>query len=343
VIAPLSIPTGGAAWQSIPWPDLCAAMHSHAELTHEERCRIAIEPIGGWLSSGAVFHAVLAPKSDGGRSFHFLIKRSPYARLEARWLDTIDRKFTGTVMAGTIPRLVAFFGDHDTLVTDYRAGARNFGASLLRAAVLGTEVSTQGPLLALARALGEWLGRFHATTHEGEVLGSGLIKELNMRIDELHSIGFAPSSGLRAALRSGLDRLGPVPAVLSHGDFAPRNVLMTGSGVHVVDWEMVPDQPMPFLFDLFHCLGVIRKRHPLLRRQVQDRIADEVTTGYLEKCPFPDWVGPSWRPVRLMALLMLLSRQVRAARRGRVRSWLTGKALFIQQLTKEISDELECC
>lgn len=321
----------------LPWPAIRSTIRAHGGV--DGSSRVEVESIGGWLSSGEVFHVTLG--SRRASAGHYLVKRSPYAKLEAHWLNTVNRRLAATPIAGTVPRLVACFSDDNVVVTDYLTGAENFGATIIRAALPLAPASRLFLVLDYSRSLGEWLGQFHTVLHEGGFLLSSIQNDLDVRFDELKSQGFSLVSRLRADMSASFDRIGPMPAAMSHGDFAPRNVIVANGRAHVIDWEMVPTKPMPILFDLIHALMVIRKRHPLIRSSVQQKVGDALVAGYLASTGFSDWVVRAWRPVKLLTLAMLLSRQVRAARRSPVQARITGKTMFIQQLVKEISHELK--
>lgn len=323
----------------LPWDGIEAVLRSQAPAPGPVR----VQRLGGWLSSGQVFRATV--ECGDGRPADFLVKRSPYARLERAGLLAVQRRLEGTALAGTVPRLVACFEPESVVVTDFQTGTTNLGAALLRAALPGSTAVQRGELLRAARAFGLWLGGFQAAMDDGQTAPLDTFGDLPQRVQELDVLGEGRKQQVLDALARESERLGPVPVVLAHGDLAPRNVLVTaGGGVCVVDWEMVPARPAPFLFDLHHCLGVLRKPRGLLDGGgIGGHAAAELLAGYRERAPFAHLIDRAWRPTRLLALLMLLSRQVRAQRRAPGWSRLTGRNAHIRQLAEEIVDELEQC
>ena len=318
----------------LPWEEIRAAIRAHGDFGG-----IEFEPLGGWQSTGDVFRAVV--EAGEGRSAHFLVKRSQYAHLEARWLETISRRFEGTGLQETVPSLVAHLWPHQVIVTNFQTGAENLGVAILRGAAPGVSLLARPAAVRATRALGEWLGRSQAALTEGEFSFAQVERDINARIDEFAAAGFSRTEALRSALSAAFAAVGPLPAVLSHGDMAPRNVLVARGRIHVVDWEMVPEQPWPFLFDVFHALLVIRKRHPLLKASVQRELGEALLAGYRATTPFQDQLAAAWRPVKLLTLTLVLSRQLRAIGRSPIKARLTGKTVFTAQLKEEINRELD--
>lgn len=293
--------------------------------------------LGSLFSSGTVYRVKVKFQRDGRvmESRGFLVKVSQYAHFEEQWLGLLNARLSGKAVESSIPRLIGRVEDENVIVTDYFEGASNLHQKLLRAAIVPG--SGNGPADAAART-GKWLGAFQEAVHDGAkgVLAEE-IADAGHRLSEIPYLGDAEKQRVIEIIEQASKELGQIPVVISHGDFAPRNVLYDENEVFVIDWEMVPHKPRPFLFDVHH-FGIC------LSKRARGNFVKTCTRGfeeaYADSSPFKELIEPAWQPVRLVVLVTVLSRQFRATKRRPLMSRLTGKRKFMQSLCREIRRQL---
>jgi hypothetical protein len=298
--------------------------------------------LGSLFSSGKVYRVKGRFLRDGRLMTNgaFLVKLSQYAHLEERWLRLLNSRLDGKAVGNSIPRLVGMIKEESAVVTGYFDGTSNLHQALLRSAVFG---NARNGLADVLYRTGNWLGTFQGDAYDGALgLLADEIPDLSHRLSELPWFSETEKARVAEIVAKASNDLGPLPVVISHGDFAPRNVLYTDQDILVIDWEMVPERLRAFLFDVHHfeiCLskrtgGIFRSGH------VIDAGGRGFAEGYAASSPFKGLIEPMWRPVRLVVLVTVLSRQFRASRRQPAIAALTGKKKFMLSLSQEIRRQL---
>jgi aminoglycoside phosphotransferase (APT) family kinase protein len=176
----------------------------------------------------------------------------------------------------------------------------------------------------LARAAGQWLRILHGTppstqgvrlgTREEVVdtfasFGSYLAaKSVSPHLDEVVEVGIAAARQLPD----------PLPIVMVHGDFAPRNILVDRSGrIAVIDlllrWRASPFEDLAGFLVSLHMSRVNAATRGLLFGPTFERLETAFLTGYYGSEPVPR------RAIRVYELLLVLDRWSARASRKRTR------------------------
>jgi aminoglycoside phosphotransferase (APT) family kinase protein len=183
--------------------------------------------------------------------------------------------------------------------------------------------STHQPL-AMARAAGRWLRILHDTPPTNQVVRQGTREEV---ADAFAAFGSYLTTELRSAdldriVRTGIDatRLlpDPLPTVITHGDFAPRNILVDRAGrLAVIDllarWQAPPFEDIAgFLVALETSRANAATRGLLFGRTIE-RLEPAFLGGYYGSEPVPR------DAIRVYELLLLLDKwSARAIRNRRI-------------------------
>lgn len=290
-------------------------------------------PLGeSWLASGRLWSV---DDGSGGRSL--VAKEGAYLAKEWSALQQLERSLAQSPLSSTVPRPILIDREQKVMLMSRVAGTSSlwmlgFGPhALLR-------MNRQRAEAAFG-ACGAWLARFQRES----VAGNGVVPEIADAVDRLNAWP-RPWQPLRrrllAALRHFASAAACTPLVMSHGDFAPRNVLATPDGVSVVDWEMVPDGLRSPTHDRHHFeLALYRQR--LWGRCVGGwrRLFAAFNDGYVENSP-PAISEESDRSARLATAVVVLDRQLKTQRRSPVRSLLVGRSWFIAQLARRLWREV---
>ena len=108
----------------------------------------------------------------------------------------------------------------------------------------------------VAEKVGQLLGRIHAGTS-----GSAELREqfqddrpfVQLRIDPYHRTAARIHSDVAGAIQRESERMLGIKIALVHGDYSPKNVIVTGQDVFLVDWEVVhygnPVFDLAFMFN----------------------------------------------------------------------------------------------
>jgi hypothetical protein len=319
--------------------------------------RLERKRIGNLLSSGESYRVrcSLLVKERPVHVGELLVKRSPYAELEYQWLREVYPRLAGGPIQGTVPEPIGLLISERVVITDFFGGSRNYQQALVTGSMLrlvpkfnlGTRCLRLGTrrreeLIRIAGRTGSWLGSFHAAMYDGtRDLLEAECPEATKRIEEIPFFTTAEKSRIMDAIVSASKQLGPVPVVVSHGDFAPRNVLFREDRVMVTDWEMVHERKRSFLFDMIHFLVALSKFGSLPGARATARACEDAfVKAYESSTPFQAEMASCLRPTRLVVLVTVLSRQFRSVRRQPVRGWVTGKRGFMRHLVEEIRHEL---
>jgi len=175
---------------------------------------------------------------------------------------------------------------------------------------------------ALARAAGRWLRILHDTPPSRQAVRQGTKQEI---VDAFGAFGSylaaeTDASHLETVIEAGVEaarRLpDPLPVVLTHGDFAPRNILVDGSGrLAVIDllarWQAPPFEDLAgFLVALQTSRANAATRGLLFGRTIA-RLEPAFLSGYYGSEPVPRTA------IRVYELLLVLDKWAARANRNR--------------------------
>ena len=182
-----------------------------------------------------------------------------------------------------------------------------------------------GPALhprVLARAAGRWLRILHDTPTSTQIVRQGTREEI---VDAFAAFGSflaaeTDASQLEAVIEAGVGAVrrlpDPLPTVITHGDFAPRNILVDGSGrVAVIDllarWQAPPFEDLAgFLVALQTSRANAATRGLLFGRTIA-RLEPAFLSGYYGSEPVPRTA------IRVYELLLVLDKWAARANRNR--------------------------
>jgi len=180
--------------------------------------------------TGGVSSAVVRVSVGGGC---FVIKQAlPQLRVEHTWLSRPERsgiearcaEVLGRLVPGSVPAVLRVVPEVHAFVMECApVGSETWKAELMDGAVdLGT-----------ARAAGQLLGRIHATTAgdptlEAEFADTSFFTELRIEPYLHHAAARHPELATRLAALG--QQLGEPGICLVHGDYSPKNILVTPGG-----------------------------------------------------------------------------------------------------------------
>lgn len=319
-------------------------------------------------ASGAAAGGSAAGGSAAGRTAAFgdgdtfVVKRSRYVAKEAANLRRLHQKLSGHPLASTLPRPLALDEEAQLLAMSFLPSGGDLWGLLF--GVRNLQPGRDRSAEALFRHTGAWIASFGALTNEG----LGPLEEVQDALERLR-LWPSWLERWRKPLLTRLERHTHTQGVRveCHGDFAPRNVMQRpkafyaqnpameeahpnsssqsalrhGSpprrappGVSVVDWEMMPSGPRGRAYDAVH-FATLARRHPevtTLRRArfrglmlaFWDGFASAADSQAQEQDP-----KEAWEASRLAAQVVVMDRQLKAARHAPVRSALNGRWGFL--------------
>lgn len=195
---------------------------------------------------------------DSGRKF--VVKRSvPKLRVKAEWYADPARlryeflylRTVADIVPGSVPRLLTSDPDSPVLAMEFLGD----GFSNWKALMLGGEISPEH-----AAHAGEILGRIHAAT-TGNAAVRGIFDSmeffLQLRIEAyLRATAEKQEPGLANLLLAEADRLAKHHECLVHGDYSPKNMLVSPDRFVVLDCETAcyGDPAFDLAFVLNHLL-----------------------------------------------------------------------------------------
>ena len=163
------------------------------------------------------------------------------ARLEFDTLRDLHDKFR-TESGYSVVRPIAFFADDVTVVTEAGQGDNLYGL-IKRDGVRWSSRPATERLASQCRAAGAWLRRFQDLTRrpgQGPLPAEHLLTYLERDIRSCVAIGLSPAvaEGVDRLVRARLHDLerSTYPIVGVHPDFQPDNVLLSSSGITVLDF-----------------------------------------------------------------------------------------------------------
>jgi aminoglycoside phosphotransferase (APT) family kinase protein len=238
--------------------------------------------------------------------------------LEARLAATPDPSLTAVRPLGILPRSAALVMEAFEGQPLHRLLVRG---SFRRAAELRPAT--------LARRAGRWLRVLHDTPTENRPVRQGARADLVEAFTALGSYlaeqGAATDldAVIAAGIRATSELPDPLPTVVSHGDFAPRNILVDNEGrVAVIDllarWQSPPFEDLAgFLVALQTSRANAATRGLLFGRAVA-RLEPAFLAGYYGSDPVPRTA------IRVYELLLLLDKWSARASRGVARGGVSG-------------------
>ncbi len=119
----------------------------------------------------------------------------------------------------------------------------------------------------VAERVGSVLGRIHAGTSGSAELRERFLDDrpfVQLRIDPYHRTAARIHPDVAGAIQRESERMLGIKTALVHGDYSPKNVIVTGQDVFLVDWEVVhygnPVFDLAFMFNHL-LLKAIHNRH----------------------------------------------------------------------------------
>lgn len=293
-----------------------------------------LHPIGSMLHSSGSLWCLESAAHVGSSESRLVVKQGAYVDQEFASLRRLWDTVGDTALGRTVPRPVAVDLEHRLLLMSHL----QLGPSLW-SSIFGVQPLLRrnpDPAAALGHC-GRWLACFQAASAK---MGNGPPPEVRDALDRLTRWPGplrSMKTRLDRLLRDAAERSAPVPLVLSHGDFAPRNVHRIPGGVAVVDWEMMSAGARSPGFDVEHFL-VLLERHPLWMTLSGRSLGDLVKAfvgGYRAASP-PAIPSESRRAIRLATRILVLDRQIKAIRRQPLRSLLSGRVGFVRDVARRL-------
>lgn len=149
---------------------------------------------------------------------------------------------------------------------------------------------------AVVRRIAEWLAQFHAVTRSGRCYD--VTEEVENALQLLNVIPDLPSEqreSLAMHLKTLSENADRIPQVLC-GEFAPRNIILTASGVVVFDWADLRETYFGYNMHTFFAAlrGLVRKMPLLYSLKTVDEVEDVFLTHYRPFSPF-EWSNEIYR------------------------------------------------
>ena len=331
--------------QSISWDGVKSVVSSSPREFDFDRLELSPKRISRMTSSGEVFKVLCRFYRGSTRvdCRNLLMKWSPYAALEHKWLHLVNRRLRDDVLSASVPQDLGYIESQSVVITSFLSSNSTFHSKILDATLKRWGDVARDGLVEASSLVGTWLAQFHAAIDEGEKVPlSDELDEVRERIQELTMFRSAEKDRVLEIISSCSRDIGPAPVLLSHGDFTPRNLLFQDNAVRVIDWEMVHDRPRPFLFDVHYFLATFARHQGRfgLPRKTANSAMSAFIDAYRSECPRKDLIDATWKPTRLVTLVTVLSRQYRTFKRRPLLATLTGKQRFMKALAHEIRKEI---
>lgn len=224
------------------------------------------ELVATWLPGARVVHdhawgllegAVLEVETDGGR---FAVKAGGPANHHIGREITAHETMTAPLVAlGLAPRLVAADREANLLATEWLEGEL----------VLDTAAASEPDTW---RQAGELLRLLHGQDARTDVAwGARRIESALAALDRPHRIAPADADAARRILERWTPR--PVVVVPTHGDWQPRNWLLSDGELRIIDFGRADRRPA--MSDLTRVAGSDWTRHPGLEKAFLDGYGDD--------------------------------------------------------------------
>ena len=236
------------------------------------------------------------------RSGSYCLKQAlPRLKVAKEWKVPVERVFAeidwletaGRIVPGHVPRVLGKDDATKCFVMEFLAQYLNWKAQMLAGRVN----------VAVARDVGDVLGRIHAATADDAALADRFANDANF-----HAIRLEPylveTARVHPALADGLlatvARTAATRRVLVHGDVSPKNIMVGPQGPVLLDAECAwYGDPA---FDIAFCLN-----HFLLKSAHMPQHIGELMAGYRAFCD-AYWPHVHWEPraqleARVAALL----------------------------------------
>lgn len=240
--------------------------------------------------------ARVTPLADGvsarvylveSRTGRWVVKQAlPELLVDAEWLASPLRSLTEgaaiELLHGITPRHVPELIDSDPIDCVVTMTAAPVGMTNWRQVLLGDDVGEE-QIVTVARELGEVLGAWHSATWGDpsvrEAFSDDLIFE-QLRISPFHRTVASEHPELGAVIGLCIDDLQGRRECLVHGDFSPKNVLVSAEAVWVLDFEVARVGAAVFDLAFFsHHLAIKAVARPHLSRALRAGF-DSFLEGY---------------------------------------------------------------
>jgi 5-methylthioribose kinase len=189
---------------------------------------LRVEPLGGGVSSDIV--------GVTGPGVALAVKRAlPRLKVEQEWLADARRvavearalRFADALTPGAVPPVLDLDEEQSVMTIGLAPAAwANWRDQLLAGRIDAL----------IGRRLGELLAVWHGAEPPPELADTEYFVQL--RLDPFHRVVAARHPELAAPIAAVAERLLERKIALVHGDFSPKNVLVGGNGLWVLDWEV---------------------------------------------------------------------------------------------------------
>ncbi len=322
------------AWRAGCPPALLGPIQSLVARSNPPHRDYLLRRIGSPLHSSGSLWSLEPRGPSAAQGSRLVIKHGLYVRQEYESLRRIWAAVGDLSHSETVPRPVGIDLENRLVAMSHLdVGATLWSQLFGVGRLLGSD--ELGAPRAFRQA-GRWLASFQRASCSGTGRPPE-IRDALERLDQWPRYLSGVRGRLQSRLRCAADKGVTGPLVLSHGDFAPRNVHSMGDGVGVLDWEMMPAGRRSPGYDLHHFL-VLLGRHPLwltMTAAPARELAELFARGYRESAPPPEPVV-NRRAVRLAAQVIVLDRQLKASLRQPVRSILTGRVSFVRRIAQQL-------
>lgn len=265
-------------------------------------------------------------------------KRSQFAEIEYANLMSLWEGYFHRDSINRIPRPVDCWPKWNLLLSEYIPGQSAMLPWLFRyVSPVGTIMRSKSAKTRMRRTA-EWLATFQLKTIDlrAEAI---LVDDIDEAFSDLSSAGCVPRDTRRRLvewLTSASSTLTSTSPILSHGDFAARNILQDQYSVAVVDWEK-PLIKRHALYDVQLFLVNLERRlsYPLSSHHRVEELKMNFLTRYLALVPFD--IGKQQLEIsRVIALIHELKVQYLAFEKRPMEAALKRRGWFIRYLLTEI-------
>jgi 5-methylthioribose kinase len=255
--------------------------------------------LGGGISN----KVVLAESSGSTGEFRAVLKQSlGQLRTETGWHSDRERIFreaaamrwmaekvsSGAFSGGRIPRI--FFEDPANFTIAMEAAPR--GAEMWKTQLFRGECNQN-----IARLAGDTLGSMiRASMHDpeaGRVFGDRTVFE-QLRIDPYYRFTASRRPDAAEYIHRLISRSGLRRDCLVHGDWSPKNLLVDGGGLWVIDWEVVhygdPSFDVGFLLNHLVLKSIAMPRYRTQLAGLADSFVEGLASRLTADC---GWILPA--------------------------------------------------
>jgi hypothetical protein len=203
-----------------------------------------------------------------------------FAALETAW------KLTGEALEGSLPKPLMVLPQHGLLVTEMLPGVP-LSQTLRRSINYLAAPFRTADACQIARKIGVWLRRFHQATrqpalaHDTQAFEQEVRQQLEGCVKRRLNTAAAEEMFRIAARGSQLLAGKLMDSAGRHGDFTPRNILVSGERIGVIDFENFAERDTTYEdVGKFVAFLALLKGRPGYSRTAIDSVIDNFLEGY---------------------------------------------------------------